>query len=190
MTIDTEARENLGRQNIIVTNAESLRGIKDAEISGIISVFSIGHSAAPELAAKSIDRVLVPSGAFKTVFSENPSKDNIPNKWTERHQRLIQSFRDMGYSVALSDIEGTNFSGDPLNTTVMLAIKKPIVGVNAYKLLELDKETFKSQLIDLKSRGFVPIAHAMEAKHGNRQDQQYTIELENELDSLLNSDEF
>ena len=189
LAIDKDARQNLGREKIVITNAESLRGIKDAEVSGAISVFSIGHSAAPELVAKSIDRVLVPSGAFKSVFSENP--ENIDNgKWSERHKRLIKSFRDMGYSLALSDIEGVNFSNEPLITTVMLAIKKPVVGISAHKLLDLDRETYKTQISELISRGHKPITEALEEKHGSIEERKNTIRLERELQALLDDDEF
>ena len=59
-----ELEKQQGVQRTHLTSVESLRGIADSSIGCVFGVFTVAYSAVPELAVKSIDRVLVSGGVF------------------------------------------------------------------------------------------------------------------------------
>lgn len=81
-------QDSLPREKIHITSAEVLRGIQDNSIGGIIEVFALMHSGAPELCAESINRVLVNGGVIKGV-SPLSAQDSL--------NRLVNSFGKLGY---------------------------------------------------------------------------------------------
>lgn len=65
---------------IINTSAENLFGIPNNSVTGIISCYGLGYSAAAALAARRIDEVLVPGAPLKATFHRwNPSSEYMDN---------------------------------------------------------------------------------------------------------------
>jgi len=61
-------KENLGLEKTHITSAESLKGVKNESVAGVISLFGISYCTRPDLAVYSIDRVLLPGGVIKAGF--------------------------------------------------------------------------------------------------------------------------
>jgi ubiquinone/menaquinone biosynthesis C-methylase UbiE len=117
----SEIAENLGLKDTHITSGEVLRGIPDASIGCIIALHSLRYSAAPELAAKSIHRVLVPGGVLKAAKLEHA------------FSKIYDTLETLGYDINVYEIWG--------GTSVLLAIKPGnISGMTAAQLLQLDKE--------------------------------------------------
>jgi len=120
----------LGEEHTHITSAEELRGIPDASMGGVLSVYSLTYSVAPELVVKSIDRVLVPGGAVKISSGD-------ATIW-QLHEHLKQ----IGYDVADEQAWGTDM--------VVLGIKPGGANaVHAKELLKADWETWQTQVNEL-----------------------------------------
>ena len=112
----------LGRENTFFTSVERFDGVEDESVAGLIAVSSVEYSASPDLAVKSIDRVLVPGGAFKVTFL---TTDSIPS--TEKSMDIrdykygsdffTDAFLKLGYDVAFG---GQQYLSVPV---ILLAIK-------------------------------------------------------------------
>lgn len=125
-----EITNNLGSENIHITSAEMLRGIADTSVGAIIAVHSLRYSAAPELAAKSIDRVLVPGGVFKGA------------KLKDSFGPILDTLSALGYDIA----EHEKWGG----ADIMLAIKPGNTSGNAAEeILKADLETRDKQIESL-----------------------------------------
>ncbi len=152
LTKNKKTERNLGNEKIILTPAETLKPIKDSEISGIISVHGVGHSKSPELVADSIYRVLVPSGAFKTTYVDFENGEGWYKEFTEMHQRLIDRLTSLGFDVALYKNPTKTLAGQDAIAVVLAAIKPPVVGITAQKLLSLDFADYEEQKEHLQSQ--------------------------------------
>lgn len=136
---------NTGSANY-VTSAEVMRGISSNAYGGVLSMYSISYSEAPELVGRQINRVLIPAGVFKGTF---PRSDRLMAVNQLAHmlrvpprtpggevimqrangQNYYQFFRALGFDVAgiIEDTENSyprlaeKNAEDPL--TVILAIK-------------------------------------------------------------------
>ncbi len=94
-----EVEEQQGTQRVHLTSVESLRGIADSSVGCVLSVFSIAYSAVPELAVKSLDRVLVPGGVFKGTFDSPYSSPGQVAEGLKRADEFIVEFKKLGYDV-------------------------------------------------------------------------------------------
>ncbi|MBM3261092.1 class I SAM-dependent methyltransferase [Candidatus Kaiserbacteria bacterium] len=131
--------ENLGFENVHVTSVETLRGIADQSIGGIIAVFSLPYVVSPALAVTSIDRVLVPGGVIKAWL---PSEDSTDRKRVEKgttyrsYKEFETEFKKLGYDCEYLERDG-------LELEVFLAIKPggKLGGPSARELVSMDVQT-------------------------------------------------
>jgi len=125
-------KKNLGRTKTHITSAERLRGIKDKSVAGIISVYGIAYSVSPELAASTMDRVLIPGGAIKAGFVRSGT-DNVFHNSSVRSEEFAEIFSAFGYDVAL----------DERYCDLLLAIKPggPAGSLSAQELINIDSGT-------------------------------------------------
>lgn len=145
---------------IKLMSAETLKGVGNGEVSGIISVHGIGHSKAPELVAKSISRVLAPSGVLKTTYLDFEGGTDEQKEFTEQHARLLDTLRAEGFDVAVFEEPTKTFAGKPAIDKLVTAIKPPVVGITANKLMALDFSDFEEQIKTLLQQGFKPEAES------------------------------
>lgn len=134
-----EIEENLGTKRTHVTSVEALRGIPDGSVACVIAVYSIAYSAAPEIAVRSVDRVLVPGGVFKGVFGTKFSRSRYGLAEDAYFRGQLQ---DLRYDIAVRRRETSN---------ILLAIKPGgSIPVSAKELLELDTNSARGQLKDFE----------------------------------------
>ncbi|HYV33936.1 MAG TPA: hypothetical protein VE973_03765 [Candidatus Limnocylindria bacterium] len=148
LTSSPKVDSYLGRENLTLTSVENLRGIKDGELAGVISVHGAGWTKAPRLAAESIDRVLMPSGILKCAFAFDPKDKTDPR---ERYQKtFINFFKHFKYDtyVNIRNVPNVlNIPGMKIKDTIFLAIKPPIKkGFSASSLAKADFEDMRQQL--------------------------------------------
>lgn len=127
-----EIKDNLGLEKTHITSAESLRGIATNSVSAIIALNSLSYSAAPHIAIKRIDDVLVPGGLIKAAFKvkEGRGDDSIGELNYQPHDYFSMCLRDLGYDVAISDLESEE---------ILVAIKPGAnVRLSAKELLRID----------------------------------------------------
>lgn len=134
---------------IRLTSVEQLRGFKQNEFAGIISVYGLGYSGAPEMAAESIDRVLAPGGALKTVYGFPGENDEVPIS----PDKFRGCLADKSYDIYASESDGKNLNGQDSKFGILLAIKPPI-SIKAAKLFHLDLEDYENQVQDLMQKGY------------------------------------
>ncbi|MDO8522061.1 MAG: methyltransferase domain-containing protein [bacterium] len=134
-----EITKYLGISKVHISPVETLRGVADSSIGCVLANLSIAYSVSPNLAVKSIDRVLVPGGALKAVF---PS--------------LTQSIKRAGvlqdsriFKLELESIGYDTYENRGPQLTVLLAVKpgKAIEGA-AQNLYFADELTVFDQLTD------------------------------------------
>jgi SAM-dependent methyltransferase len=125
-----EIERNLGYDKVIQTEVETLRGVGDLSVVGVISRSGIDYSAVPAIAVASIDRVLMPGGAIKTCFSYDSEPDEILKDYNKTHGRFSEALLNLGYDVAIS----------PTFSAIALLAIKPggSLGIGADKLMALD----------------------------------------------------
>ena len=127
---------NFGLKGLHVTSCEVLREIPDLSIAGIISVFGVAYSKVPIQAIFQINRVLVPSGVFKSVFYSERARiydgltPNVPDDFES-------ALKNHGYDVAVEKHER-------VGSKVLVAVKPPIL-IPASELLSLDISDWRSQ---------------------------------------------
>jgi ubiquinone/menaquinone biosynthesis C-methylase UbiE len=110
-----EISENLGFERTIETEVEKLRGVNDKSVTGVISFSALAYSAAPQLAVRSIDRVLIPGGAVKANFKFPPSsEEHSARRFSKTHDEFSDTFLKLGYDIAL---------GEAFQFVTMVAIK-------------------------------------------------------------------
>ncbi len=127
--------DNLGWDKTRITTAEVLRGIPNASKGAVLAVYSLPYSAAPELAVKNIDRVLVQGGVFKGLFPNDNKMDQF--------SLFVDAFKLHGYDTHNAEIH--------LGYQVILAIKpgKPDAP-SAEKLFALDEVDADDQVNEAK----------------------------------------
>lgn len=84
----------------IETPAETLNGIEDQSIGGILANYSITYSNEPEKVVDSVDRVLVSGGLIKSTFHELLRYGMLPVSHTYNFAPLFEA---KGYDVATHD---------------------------------------------------------------------------------------
>lgn len=110
----------LDSSKIHITSTEVFRGIPSESFGGAIGYSSVNYSAAPELAARSIDRILIPGGIFKGLFLPDDYYIDECELGQKKRGPFERVFKELGYDTAIND----NFGGD-----LLLAKKK---GANAH----------------------------------------------------------
>jgi hypothetical protein len=130
---------------------ETLRGISDRSVGGIIGVLSIAYSSRPILAITSIDRVLVPGGIIKAAFRNMDTSGKRGYAGIRKSSDFKDGFQELGYDVAVDKWNGQNGRYE----SVLLAIKPGgKASVKAEKLLQADGESADQQITSLWSEGF------------------------------------
>lgn len=141
---------------MVLTPAETLSIIGDGEVAAVISRYGLGHSHAPELVAKSLDRVLMPSGVLKTVYMDVHSNNPKDIEYTKYHRRLEEVLKNLEFDIAFHKEEGPLNSRDMGTATTLLAIKQPVAGITARQLLSMDMQDMEDQINRLLEKGFRP----------------------------------
>ncbi len=94
-----------GKEKIHITSAEVLRGIENDSIAGVLALYSIAYSAAPELVIRRIDEVLVKGGFIKALFRDPDSVKNdsafVRKTDFKTHHPFSSLLKKFGYDVAL-----------------------------------------------------------------------------------------
>lgn len=155
-----ELVKNFPLKKIHITSVESLKGIPNGTLAGVIGVNSIGYSQYPELAIKRIDEVLAPGGALKATFAmfgKSKSNDKLDFKSPEK---FIGYLIDLGYDVAstnsgfysLSDpLKKDSTQGSSKTNSIVLAIKPGNPdSPSAKDLLNLDLNAIKVNVVGEK----------------------------------------
>lgn len=94
-------KENLGLEKTHITSAESLKGVKNESVAGVISLFGISYCTRPDLAVYSIDRVLLPGGVIKAGFISS-EKTAYSQSGSEKEESA-ELFSGYGYDVAVDE---------------------------------------------------------------------------------------
>ncbi len=92
-----ETNQHLEGVPYVETPAETLNGIADQSIGGILANYSITYSNEPERVVDSVDRVLVPGGLIKSTFHEMLRYGMLPVSHTYNFAPLFEA---KGYDVA------------------------------------------------------------------------------------------
>lgn len=138
-TVADLVKQNLGWDKTHITTMEVLRGIPDASKGAILAVYSLPYSKSPDMAVASIDRVLVPGGAFKGYF---PERDESHME-AFGYKQFKQRFENRGYSVHAEDMQD--------GYVVVLAIKPGRANSpSAKQLSDLDQRDWEDQRDDLR----------------------------------------
>lgn len=121
-----ELGKNFKKEEIHVSPGETLRGIKNESVAGVIALNSLAYSTDQMLAAKRIDQILVPGGAIKATFHQHNKVDDYDGALFRDGQVFIQTLEGLNYDVDI-DTSGYNL--------LVLAIKPG--NPNAPKATEL-----------------------------------------------------
>jgi len=130
----------LGRRNVLITPVETLRGIDENSVAGVVSVNGIAYSAAPVRAIQMVDKVLVQGGLLKASFLCLERWDSQKKMFP--HNKFTRALRSLGY-----DIEIISNSGSGVD--VVLAVK-PGGRVSAEAIMKEDLDTYQGQVEFLK----------------------------------------
>ncbi len=140
VTPQPEFKNYLGQDRVIITSAESLRGIENNSVGGILALHSISYSAEPQHLVARLDQVLVEGGVVKLMA--NPDEVNNNRLGEKEVSHFISAFKHLGYDV---EVRGT----------VLLAVKPSTDDSKfipkAKELMEEDKETIEAWKEKLKS---------------------------------------
>lgn len=131
-----EVADNLGKDRVLITPVESLRGIEDSSVAGVISIQAMAYSAAPEQAIQRIDEVLVAGGIIKATF-QHEAYYNDKLKMGP-HTRFTHELKIRGYDVAVRANEDQELE-------IVLAVKKGGFST-ADELMQSDQDTWKKQV--------------------------------------------
>ena len=86
---------------IHINSAENMRSISSNEYGGVISVYSICYSEAPDVVVDNIDRILVPGGVFKGSFAPDEKGLDVPGAKTPH--LFNEYFIKKGYDTAINE---------------------------------------------------------------------------------------
>lgn len=134
---------HLGKDDVIhAVPVETLNGISDESVGGVMGVYSVAYSDAPAFAIRSIDRVLVPGGVIKATFMPKlgPYYKRVGQlkKYTEFKNELQKLNYDLATYDKYTFIE---------NHSLLLAIKPGGKNqITAKELLKIDRESVGRQL--------------------------------------------
>lgn len=133
LTWNQKLARHLGKENIFITPAETLRRVPRQSIAAITAVASLCYCLNPEMAVKRIDDVLVPGGVIKSFFLVK----GLPENPVEEAGKFYNEFRKLGYDCVISS-----------DKKVLLAIKSGRnKATTSRKLLEEDRSSLQNQLV-------------------------------------------
>jgi SAM-dependent methyltransferase len=119
-----------------ITPAETLRGISNESIGGILALYSISYCENPEIVTKRIDEVLVPGGVVKATFPDLPGRLSRTSKFIQWDALPYEHFfKGMGYDVLVHSSQ----------RQILLALK-PGGNISASKLMEADEKSYEEQM--------------------------------------------
>jgi hypothetical protein len=99
----SELNKRFSNDRLHITSVESLKGIENSSIAGILGVNSVAYSAYPRLAVKRLDEVLVPGGALKLTFNIFGHTERYGNTIFKDPEQFINFINKLGYDVAFQD---------------------------------------------------------------------------------------
>lgn len=154
---DPELRERFEAGKIHITTAETLKGIENGSVAGVIALHSIMYATSPELTIKSIDAVLIPGGVLKATFNQTGKIEiYVQGNTAQDPKAFVDSLRFLGYDVAFRDHiflgktykPGYRFIG-PIKNAVLVAIKPGNAEApKAEDLLIDDLKTLQEEYVD------------------------------------------
>lgn len=122
----------------LVASGENLEGIPDASVGGVLGMYSITYTYAPETVVREIDRILVPGGVVKTrlIRRDEISRGHV-GLYIATPDHYLPHLKSRGFDCALND-EGN----------IILAIKSGNrSGADAAELLRRDKQMISQKLL-------------------------------------------
>lgn len=141
-----------------ITSAEVLRGIPDNSIAGVMSVYSVTYSHAPDMVMKRINDILIPGGVFKgCFFRPDDKKTEYADLYRRTHFNTADPFKTALIRLGFKETDIAVV--DNGRCELLLAIKPGgPVGISAQQLLEVDRERStiqqKQDFIDLLAVSF------------------------------------
>jgi SAM-dependent methyltransferase len=143
--------KNFSKDKIHITEVESLRGIPNESVAGVIGVNSIAYATYPKFAVKRINEVLISGGAVKATFHSIGGGSNHDGAIFKGPEKFAEAFKSLGYDVVYVDnrfIVDTNDGPEPLvgaSNSIVVAIKPGNAHApQARELLSLDLGEVKS----------------------------------------------
>lgn len=165
--MDKDVPKFLGKENVTLTSVEQLRGIKDGELAGLLSVHSIGFTKAPKLAAESINRALMPGGVVKAVFGFDMLDTKSQLGIFQRE--LMHCFKDLKFDTNIAYSEAPSQPGQRVVMFNLTAIKPPVKeGYSAAELFKADSEDMENQADFLLNKGFNFVRPEIEERHSKK----------------------
>jgi len=113
------------------TFVESMSSVPDAAYGGILSLYGVCYSQAPEEAIKNIDKKLVVGGVFKGHFSSAEAGVIGEIHLKSRHT-FYNAFKKLGYDAVWGK-----------DTALLLAVK-PGAMISAAELMEKDDKSYQN----------------------------------------------
>jgi SAM-dependent methyltransferase len=147
-----ELKSNFPEKKTHITGAESLRGIENKSLAGVIGVNSIAYSLYPKLVAGRIDEVLVDGGVVKATFALFGESHNYDGSVFNGPEKFIEAFAILGYDIFF--IENKFFDNDRYDfsrflNSIVLAIKPGNQNApSAKELLDLDFDAINNESLD------------------------------------------
>lgn len=121
-----ELNQHLGKDRVLITSAESLRGIENNSVGGILALYSISYTAQPQQVVARFDQVLVEGGVVKMVTHA----DQKSRSGHRTFESFLNAFKELGYDINESE-------------RILLAVKpssdKSKPSIKAGDLMQLDK---------------------------------------------------
>ncbi|MBL8029939.1 MAG: class I SAM-dependent methyltransferase [Candidatus Doudnabacteria bacterium] len=152
---DPELFRNFPPDKARLTGTETLRGIKNNSVGGILAMYSVAYSAYPNLAIKRLDEVLVPGGIFKGVFANLGKSVNYSGSVAKDYEQFENVFKKLGYDVAslpvynTASVEAGGLDIQLHRNSVLLAIKPGNSNApEAIKLLDEDLEEIEKDSLN------------------------------------------
>ena len=154
-----ELQKNFPKERIHITAVETLRGVTDKSLAGIIAVNSIGYSDHSLLAVRRLNQVLIPGGVVKATFYRDEGSEKHNGTSFKDPTSFIEAFSVLGYDVSpIKKFSATGVGGSGGNAIMVNSIIVAIKPGNpnapgAKELLEADWDNVKSQAKNILAGG-------------------------------------
>jgi len=149
-----ELMNNFPKEKTHITEVESLNGIKNESLAGVIGVNSIAYSINPKLVVERIDEVLIKGGVVKATFNKFGVSHDYGGLVFKGPEKFIEVFASLGYDSSF--IENKFSAEDDFGVfvnSIILAIKPGNPKApSAKELLDLDFDAIRSESV--KSIGY------------------------------------
>lgn len=151
-----ELQKNFPREKIHITGVETLNGIQNESLAGVIGVNSIGYSDHPALAAKKIDQVLITGGVIKATFYSHEGSEKHHGTSFKGPTAFIGAFNALGYDVSYINDNLSFGTGKHaiLSNSLVIAVKPGNEHApRARELLNYDLDIIRSEAIMILPNG-------------------------------------